>query len=148
MPPSPSPWVSLVVLLAVPLFITSKSAPNWLLKWPLAVGPWLLLCGIAAAGISRGPWFASPALISKGGIALFAAPLVQASLFAFLYGFFVLLVHRRPANFDAVWYRHRNEPHNASDAVFWSAVFLLVFFGVLLACFSFGVELPSRHRFG
>jgi hypothetical protein len=146
-PPSPSPWVSLFVLVGIPLLITSKSGLDWLLKWPLALGPWALLVAVAAAGISRGPWFGSPALISLGGIALFAAPLVQAILFVVLYCLFVAVVHRRPASFNAVRYRHRDEVHNAFDAIFWSVVFLSVFVGILVFCFSLGVELPPRHKF-
>jgi hypothetical protein len=143
----PSPWVSLFVLVGVPLLITSKSGPDWLLKWPLALGPWFLLVAVAAAGISRGALFASPALISLGGIALFAAPLVQAILFVILYRMFVVVVHRRPASFNAVRYRPRDEVHNTSDAIFWSVVFLSIFVGILVFCFSLGVELPSRHKF-
>ena len=146
MPLSPSPWVSLFVLVVVPLLVTSRSGRDWLMKWPLAVGPWGLLVAVAAAGISRGPWFAAPAPISTGGIALFAAPLVQAILFVILHGIFVVVLHRRPASFNAVRYRHRDEVHNASDAIFWAFVFLTMFIGVLGVCFYFGVELPSRHR--
>jgi hypothetical protein len=145
-PPSPSPWVSLFVLVGVPFLVTSKSGRDWLLKWPLAVGPWVLFVAVAAAGVSRGPWFAAPALISTGGIALFAAPLVQAILFVTLYGIFVALLHRHPASFNAVRYRRRDELHNASDALFWAVVFLTMFVGVLWVCFYLGVELPSRHR--
>jgi hypothetical protein len=114
MPLSPSPWVSLFVLVAVPLLVTSKSGRDWLMKWPLAVGPWVLLVAVAAAGISRGSWFAAPALISTGGIALFAAPLVQAIIFVILYVTFVVVLHRRPASFNAVRYRHRDEVRSAS----------------------------------
>ena len=146
MPLSPSPWVSLFVLVAVPLLVTSKSGRDWLMKWPLAVGPWVLFVAVAAAGISRGPWFAASALISTGGIALFAAPLVQAIIFVILYGIFVAVLHRRPASFNAVRYRHRDEVHNASDAIFWAVVFLIMFVGVLGVCFYLGVELPSRHH--
>jgi hypothetical protein len=146
MPLSPSPWVPLFVLVAVPLLVTSKSGRDWLMKWPLAVGPWVLLVAVAAAGISRGPWFAAPALISTGGIALFAAPLVQAIIFVILYVTFVVVLHRRPASFNAVRYRHRDEVRSASDVIFWAVVFLTMFVGVLGVCFYLGVELPSRHR--
>lgn len=144
---SPSPWVSLIVSIAVPILITSKSGPGRLMNWPGALGSWILLAAIAAAGLLRGPWFVSPAPISAGGIALFTAPLVQAAIFVFLYRLFGLVVHRPPASFNAVRYRHRDETRDVSDTIFWSIVFLTVFVGVLLTCFSFGVELPSRHRF-
>jgi uncharacterized protein (DUF2062 family) len=145
-PLSPSPWVSLIVLVGVPILITSRSGPGWLLNFPRSVGPWILLVAVAAAGLLRGPWFVSPSLISAGGIALFAAPLVQAVLFVILYRVFGVVVHRPPASFNAVRYRHRDETHTVSDAIFWAIVFLTVFVGVLSICFYFGVELPSRHR--
>ncbi len=40
MPLSPSPWVSLIVLIVVPTLIRSKSGPGWLMNWPHAIGAW------------------------------------------------------------------------------------------------------------
>jgi len=144
---SPSPWVSLFVLAAVPILITSKSGPGWLMNMPRAIGSWFLLAAIAAAALFRGPWFNTSAPISASGIALFAAPLAQAVLFVILHRIFGIVVHRPPASFNAVRYRHRDETRDVSDTIFWVAVLLMVFVGVLLTCFHFGVEFPSRHRF-
>lgn len=124
MPLSPSPWVSLFVLVAVPILVTSKSGPGWLMNLPRAIGSWILLAAIAAAGLLRGPWFTISTPISAGGIALFAAPLVQALLFVILYRVFSLVVHRPTASLNAVRYRHRDETRGVSDAIFWSVVFL------------------------
>jgi len=114
---------------------------------PRAIGSWILLAAIAAAGLLRGPWFVSPSPISAGGIALFAAPLVQAVLLVILYRVFSRVVHRPPASFNAVRYRHRDETRDVSDTIFWSIVFLTAFVGVLLTCFYFGVELPFATSF-
>jgi hypothetical protein len=146
-PLSPSPWVSLIVLAAVPILITYNSGPQWLSISPRAIGVWILLAAVAAAGLLRGPWFVPSAPISTGGIVLFSAPLLQAVIFVILYRVFHVLVHRPPVSFNAVSYRRRGDGHNyVADSIFWAITFITVFVGVLLVCFHFGVEFPSRHR--
>ena len=148
MPLSPYPWVSLFVLSAVPILVTSNSGPGWLINWPRATCVWILLALVAAAALVRGPWFASRAHISISGVAVFTAPLLQAVLFVILYRVFGVLAHRLPASFNAVQYWRRGETQSyVIDRIFWVVTLLTIFVAVLLVSFHVGVEFPTRHRF-
>ena len=146
MPLSPYPWISLIVLIAVPVLVQSKSGPSWLMGLPYAPGIWLFLAGVAATGILRGTWFDSGGRMGTSGIALFVAPLVQALIFVMLYRFFAFFARRPPVSFDdARNGRSATGDRHIWDIVFWLVTYIIVLLGVCMICFHFGVEFPSRH---
>jgi hypothetical protein len=143
----PNPWVALIVLVAIPILIQSKSGPALLTKRPYAPAAWSFLIVIASAGIIRGPWLAN-ASIGMIATALFAAPLVQATLFLILYRGFSVFARRTPLLYDeARRGRQPNGRRHIADRVFWLSVWLIVFITPCIVCFNFGVEFPSRYHF-
>ena len=143
----PNPWVALIVLIAIPILLQSKSGPALLTNQPYAPAAWSFLIVIASAGIIRGPWFAdSP--IGMGATALFAAPLAQAVLFVILYRGFVVFAHRAPLIYDDTRRgRQPNGRRHIADVVFWFGVWIVVLIIPCIVCFNFGVEFPSRYHF-
>jgi hypothetical protein len=135
-------WVDFLVVLAVPMIVTSRIGRAWLVGDRYRDYVWVVLVTLAIVAV--GSSLTGLLLRVPTSVAVVAVtPVLQAFVFVVLDRIFCVCVGRAPVSFsEARWGRPR--ARYWLDKSFWLFVYLGLIGGGVILCSYFDVEFPSR----